>query len=648
MNKKNNWLIALYFSLTVSLLIIFSLMFGFGETFFVFDKNNDSNNIKSEIEYGKFINYLDNGWIKSIDFYDNGQTAILEAENPDLGTIPQKLRVKIPSNSTSLIVQLKKANVDIDAHAPQKNNIKVFYDTFGSLIIPTIIVAILYLFFSRSKIGTTNFRKNNGPNQLLNLKQSNSELQINPDTGISFDDMAGIDEVKEEFQEIVTFLKNPSRFTVVGATIPKGVLLVGPPGTGKTLLAKAIAGEAKVPFINMAGSEFVEMFVGVGASRVRDLFAKAKKNTPCIVFIDEIDAVGRQRGAGVGGGNDEREQTLNQLLTEMDGFEKNKGIIVIAATNRDDVLDSALLRPGRFDRQITVNPPDKNGRESILKIHSRNKKLAPDVSLEIIAQRTPGFGGADLANVLNEAAIISAREEKTVIGLNEINLAIERVIAGLEGPSIVDNKNKRLFAYHESGHAITATLIKDHDRVQTVTLIPRGQSNGLTWFVTSEDPTLVTRSQILARIVGSLAGRAAEEIIFGETELTSGASNDLFRSTDMAKQMVTKFGMAPIGPVALGNQGGGFVFVGRGIKLANEYSAPLAIKIDRQIRFIVKLCYNEAIGIMISNRISLDKIVNQLIDREILRGNSCEQLISEFSKLPENQVYETKFNLKEV
>lgn len=649
MNKNKNWSRSIYFALTL-LVIIFSLIFYLGkELFFTSDENNPDNpenKVSSEMTYGRLVNYLEMGWVKTIDFYDNGQIAIIEASSPELGNRAQKLKVEIPPNATSLISKLKDANVDINAHPPRKNNIKIFTDTFGSLVIPALVVSVLYLFFERSNNNGTNLGGNGGPNQIMNLRQTNAEIQINPDTGVTFDDIAGIDEVKEEFQEIVTFLKKPNRFTAVGASIPKGVLLVGPPGTGKTLLAKAIAGEAKVPFINISGSEFVEMFVGVGASRVRDLFSKAKKNTPCIVFIDEIDAVGRQRGAGVGGGNDEREQTLNQLLTEMDGFEKNKGIIVIAATNRADVLDNALLRPGRFDRQVTVNSPDKNGREAILKIHARNKKLAPDVSIEVIAQRTPGFGGADLANVLNEAAIITAREEKPFIGINEINMAIERVIAGLEGPSIIDNKNKRLVAYHEAGHAIIGTLLQDHDIVQTVTLVPRGQARGLTWFMPNEDPSLITRSQILSRIIGALGGRAAEEVVFGETEVTTGASGDLIQVTDMAKQMVMRFGMSQIGPIALGSQGGGFLFVGRGIKPANEYSESLAIKIDTQIRSIVELCYAEAIQIMESNRISLDEVVNELIDNEVLTGKSFEHIISEFSKLPTNNNYETKLVIK--
>jgi cell division protease FtsH len=652
MNKQNN---NFQISFVLRLLIVFLTIGLFvRQTFFIYDENNPDNKdnkVSSTMTYKRLLNYLEMGWVKSIDFYDNGQNdngqiAIIEASSPELGDRPQKLRVEIPPNVTSLIKKLKEANVDINAHPPRKNIMKIFFDTFRGLILPALIVAVLYLFFERSNNNGGNpFGPTGGPNQnIRGLGEVKSEIKKNPDTGVTFKDIAGIEEVKEEFEEIVSFLKDPSRFTSVGASIPKGVLLVGPPGTGKTLLAKAIAGEAKVPFISISGSEFVEMFVGVGASRVRSLFEKAKQETPCIIFIDEIDAVGRQRGSGVGGGNDEREQTLNQLLTEMDGFEKNNGIVVIAATNRVDILDNALLRPGRFDRQVTVNLPDKEGREAILGVHARNKKLASDISLETIAQRTIGFGGADLANLLNEAAIITAREEKTEIGLKEINLAIERIIAGLEGPSISDNKNKRIVAYHEAGHAITGTLLKDHDDVQTVTLIPRGQARGLTWFVPNEDPTLVTRSQILSRIIGALGGRAAERVVFGETEITTGASGDLIQVTDMAKQMVTRFGMSPIGPVALGSFGPAYLFVGRGIRPSNEYSESLAIKIDTQIKSIVELCYNEAVEIMELNRISLDKVVKHLIEKEVLSGEVFQSIISDFSKLPKNQIYESKLN----
>ena len=453
-------------------------------------------------------------------------------------------------------------------------------------------------------------------------------------TGIVFDDVAGIDEAKEEFEEIVTFLTKPEYFTAVRCkdtercTTSRSSL-----EQEKHLLAKAIAGEANVPFFSISGSEFVEMFVGVGASRVRDLFKKAKENAPCIVFIDEIDAVGRQRGTGVGGGNDEREQTLNQLLTEMDGFEGNTGIIVIAATNRADILDSALLRPGRFDRQVAVEVPDFKGRLAILKVHAKNKKIHQDVSLSIIARRTPGFSGADLANLLNEAAILTARRRKNSINLNEIDAAIDRIIAGMEGTPLIDSKSKRLIAYHEIGHAIVGTLIQHHDAVQKVTLIPRGQARGLTWFNPSEDQTLISRSQIKARIMGALGGRAAEEIVFGDTEVTTGASNDLQQVTSMARQMVTRFGMSTIGPLSLENEDTN-PFLGRGMGSNNEYSDEIAIKIDKQIQQIVQECHLKTLNIIRENRVVIDRLVDILIEKETIDGEEFRQIINEYTPVP--------------
>merc|ERR1712032_1625477 len=372
----------------------------------------------------------------------------------------------------------------------------IFLIITSNLILPLIFIAGLIFFFQNSE----NFPQNNGMSP-MNLGKSTARFDQLPETGISFDDIAGIDEAKAEFEEIVSFLREPERYTLVGAKIPKGVLLIGPPGIGKTLLAKAIASEANVPFYNVAGSEFVEMFIGIGAARIRDLFQKASENTPCIVFIDEIDAVGRERGAGIGGGNDEREQTLNQLLTEMDGFKENKGVIVVGATNRSDILDSALLRPGRFDRQITVGLPDRLGRIEILKVHARNKSFADDVSLVQLAGRTPGFSGADLANLLNEAAILATRYKKEIISSNELNEAADRIIGGIAGTTMEDTKNKRLVAYQEVGHAVVGSVLENHDDVEKITLIPRGGAKGLTWFTPEEDQTLLSRSQLLARIM---------------------------------------------------------------------------------------------------------------------------------------------------
>ena len=476
-----------------------------------------------------------------------------------------------------------------------------------------------------------------GPGQAMNFGKSKAKFQMEAKTGIMFDDVAGIDEAKEELQEVVTFLKQPERFTAVGAKIPKGVLLVGPPGTGKTLLAKAIAGEAAVPFFSISGSEFVEMFVGVGASRVRDLFKKAKENAPCLIFIDEIDAVGRQRGAGIGGGNDEREQTLNQLLTEMDGFEGNTGIIIIAATNRADVLDSALMRPGRFDRQVMVDNPDIKGRLEILEVHARDKKIAPEVSLDAIARRTPGFSGADLANLLNEAAILTARRRKEAVTITEIDDAVDRVVAGMEGTPLTDGKSKRLIAYHEIGHAIVGTLVKDHDPVQKVTLIPRGQAQGLTWFTPNEDQGLISRSQLMARIAGAMGGRAAEEEIFGSDEVTTGAGGDLQQVSEMARQMVTVYGMSDLGPIALGGGQGSQVFLGAGLTSRAEYSEEVASQIDDRVRQIAEEGHQLARKIVRENREVIDRLVDLLIEKETIDGEELKQIVSEYAEVPDKE-----------
>merc|ERR1712087_220925 len=386
----------------------------------------NQNVVSSRMTYGRFLEYLEMGWVKQVDLYDNSRNAIVQASSPELGNRPQTIRVEIPAGASQLIQKLKEYNIDFDAHPAEQKNL--FVTIASNLVLPLLFIAGLVYFFQNSE------SFGGGSNQSpLGLGKSTARFERRPDTGINFNDIAGIDEAKAEFEEIVSFLKEPEKYTVVGAKIPKGILLVGPPGTGKTLLAKAIANEADVPFFSVAGSEFVEMFIGIGAARVRDLFKKASDNAPCIVFIDEIDAVGRERGAGVGGGNDEREQTLNQLLTEMDGFKENKGVIVVGATNRVDILDAALLRPGRFDRQITVNLPDRLGRISILKVHARNKPLSEDVSLVQLANRTPGFSGADLANLLNEAAILATRYKKSSITKNEVNEAADRIIGGIEG-----------------------------------------------------------------------------------------------------------------------------------------------------------------------------------------------------------------------
>jgi cell division protease FtsH len=613
----------------IGLIVVGISLFGMQTALNDATNNPDSkqNRASSRMTYGRFLEYLDMGWIKTIDFYDNGRIAIIEASSPELGDRAQKIRVEIPVGASPLIVKLREAKIDFTAHPSP--NYESLFAILGNIFIPLVILVGLFLLFRRSP----NFM--GGPGQAMNFRKARAKVQLDANTGILFSDVAGIDEAKEEFEEVVTFLKKPQRFTSVGAKIPKGVILVGPPGTGKTLLAKAIAGEAGVPFISISGSEFVEMFVGVGASRVRDLFKTAQQNAPCIVFIDEIDAVGRQRGAGVGGGNDEREQTLNQILTEMDGFQGNTGVIVIAATNRVDVLDAALLRPGRFDRQVNVNLPDVKGRLEILKVHARNKKLSEDVSLEAIGQRTPGFSGADLANLLNEAAIITARRNKMAITMSEVNTAIDRVIAGLEGTPLTDTRNKRLIAYHEVGHALTGTLLKYHDDVQKVTLIPRGQARGLTWFTPNEDQALVSRGQLHARIIGTLGGRAAEDIVFGLSETTTGASNDLQQVTSLARQMVTRFGMSTVGPIAL-DSSGGQVFLGRGIRGGNEISSSVADKIDEQVKAIISDGYNKSIEILTKNRYLMDLLVDRLIREETIDGHEFRELVATYTNLPDN------------
>jgi cell division protease FtsH len=586
------------------------------------------NTASTRMTYGRFLEYLDANRVKSVDVYDNGRTAIVEATDPELEGRVQRLRVDLPGVAPELMTRLRNANVALDAHPAQNNS--AIWGLLGNLIFPVLLLAGLFLLFRRSN------NMPGGPGQAMNFGKSKARFQMEAKTGVMFDDVAGINEAKEELQEVVTFLKKPEKFTAVGARIPKGVMLVGPPGTGKTLLAKAIAGEAGVPFFSISGSEFVEMFVGVGASRVRDLFKKAKENSPCIIFIDEIDAVGRQRGAGIGGGNDEREQTLNQLLTEMDGFEGNTGIIIIAATNRVDVLDQALLRPGRFDRQVMVDVPDIKGRLEVLKVHARDKKLSDEISLDVIARRTPGFSGADLANLLNEAAILTARRRKEAITMAEIDDAVDRVVAGMEGTPLVDSKSKRLIAYHEVGHAIVGTLLKHHDPVQKVTLIPRGQAQGLTWFIPAEDQGLISRAQITARITGALGGRAAEEIVFGDAEVTTGAGGDLQQVAGMARQMVTRYGMSDLGPLSLESQQGE-VFLGRDWTTRSDYSEGISARIDAQVRLIVEHCYDDARRIIRENREVIDRLVDLLVERETIDGDEFRQIVAEYTEVPEKE-----------
>jgi len=592
----------------------------------------------SKMTYGHFLEYLDMGWVTKVDLYENGRMAVIQASSPELGNRPQQIRLEIPAGASQLITKLRNSNIDFDAHSN-----KVDTPNIGNFILPLGLLGLVFLLL-RPRMRRGGDSAGSGPGQAMSLGKSKNEFEMDKNTGVIFDDVAGIEEAKEEFEEIVTFLKTPEKFTAVGAKIPRGVMLVGPPGTGKTLLAKAIAGEAGVPFLSISGSEFVEMFVGVGASRVRDLFKKAKTNAPCIIFIYEIDAVGRQRGAGVGGGNDELEQTLNQLLTEMDGFEGNTGIIVVAATNRVDILDSALLRPGRFDRQITVNLPDVKGRLSILKVHARNKKFSPEVNLNTIAQRTPGFSGADLANLLNESAILAARHKTTQITSNDISSSVDRIITGLEGNCLKDSRSKRLVAYHEIGHAITGTMLKDHDPVEKVTLIPRGQARGLTWFTPEEDQGLISRGQILARIIGSLGGRAAEEVVFGDAEVTTGASNDIMQVTSMARQMVTSYGMSQVGPMAFDNNTNSQIFLEDNKEGENTLILDTTSKIDKEVQEIVNYCHEQALSILNTNRIAMDRLVDLLVEKETIEGAEFREILSEYTNLPEKKEYVSFFD----
>ena len=513
---------------------------------------------------------------------------------------------------------------DVDIAVQPSRQAPAWQSAVGSLIFPLLLLGGLFFLFRRAQGG-------GGGNPAMQFGKSKARVQMEPSTQVTFSDVAGIAGAKLELTEVVDFLKNPDRFTAVGAKIPKGVLLVGPPGTGKTLLAKAVAGEAGVPFFSISGSEFVEMFVGVGASRVRDLFEQAKKDAPCIVFIDEIDAVGRQRGAGLGGGNDEREQTLNQLLTEMDGFEGNTGIIIVAATNRPDVLDAALMRPGRFDRQVTVDRPDYAGRLQILGVHARGKTLAKDVDLDKVARRTPGYTGADLANLLNEAAILAARRELTEVSNDEISDAIERVMAGPEKKDrVMSARRARLVAYHEAGHALVGALMPDYDPVQKISIIPRGNAGGLTFFTPSEERMesgLYSRAYLQNQMAVALGGRVAEEIVYGEDEVTTGASNDLQQVANTARQMITRFGMSDdIGPVALGRAQGG-MFLGRDIAAERDFSEETAAMIDREVSDLVDVAYKRATKVLVDNRSVLDELAEMLVEQETVDAEELQELL---------------------
>jgi len=565
--------------------------------------------------YSQFIQEVKKGKVERVSLSSDRSKALVTSLDG------KKVVVNLP-NDPELIDILTTNNVDI-AVLPQTDE-GFWFKALSSLFFPVLLLVGLFFLLRRAQ--------SDPGNQAMNFGKSKARVQMEPQTQITFGDVAGIDQAKLELNEVVDFLKNADRFTAIGAKIPKGVLLVGPPGTGKTLLARAVAGEAGVPFFSISGSEFVEMFVGVGASRVRDLFEQAKANAPCIVFIDEIDAVGRQRGAGLGGGNDEREQTLNQLLTEMDGFEGNTGIIIIAATNRPDVLDAALLRPGRFDRQVVVDRPDYAGRSEILKVHARGKTLAKDVDLDRIARRTPGFTGADLSNLLNEAAILAARRNLTEISMDEVNDAIDRVLAGPEKKDrLMSEKRKTLVAYHEAGHALVGALMPDYDPVQKISIIPRGRAGGLTWFTPSEDRMdtgLYSRSYLENQMAVALGGRISEELLFGEEEVTTGASNDLQQVARVARQMVTRFGMSDrLGPVALGRQQGN-MFLGRDIVAERDFSEETAAAIDDEVRQLVEVAYRRAKEVLLNNRHVLDLLAQMLIDKETVDAEELQEVLA--------------------
>ncbi|GAC1476295.1 MAG: ATP-dependent zinc metalloprotease FtsH [Vulcanimicrobiaceae bacterium] len=568
---------------------------------FIVDKLVLNQTPTTKLSYSQFYAQIDAGNIEKVTI-SGAHDVSGELKKALPGSADTRFTTTVVDDS-ALLADMRKHDVQITVDNPQTTPF------IGMLVqlVPFALMALLLLFILR--------QAQSGGSQAMSFGRSRAKLQSENRTKVTFNDVAGIPEAKEELGEVVEFLKFPKKFQALGARIPKGVLLLGPPGSGKTLLARAIAGEAGVPFFSISGSDFVEMFVGVGASRVRDLFEQAKKSAPCIIFIDEIDAVGRQRGAGLGGGHDEREQTLNQLLVEMDGFDQNTGVILIAATNRPDVLDPALLRPGRFDRQIVVDHADVKGREAILGVHSKNKPLSKEVSLGTLAKRTPGFSGADLENLLNEAALLAARKNKSIIEMGDCEEAIDRVVAGPERKSLVmSQKEKENTAYHESGHAIAGGLLPMADPVHKVTIIPRGMALGITWSLPDEDRHSITKNGILAQITMALSGRIAEEIKFGD--VTTGASNDFEKATELARRMVTQYGMSEtLGPIQYG-KGNHQVFLGRDFGEDRNYSEEIAGKIDAEVRGIIERCYGDATRLLKDNWHKVERMVTSLMEHE--------------------------------
>ncbi|PXV62725.1 cell division protease FtsH [Halanaerobium congolense] len=548
---------------------------------------------------------------------DNINQVTIVGNQEVTGTINNRdFKVPIPPEAIpSLMQDLRAGDVNIKTK-PQPTT--PWWINILSYILPVVILIVAWIFIMQKMQG--------GGSKMMSFGKSKAKLNES-DVKVSFDDVANYDEVKEELQEVIQFLKKPDKFTELGAEVPKGVLMVGPPGTGKTLMAKAVAGEAGVPFFFISGSDFVEMFVGVGASRVRDLFEKGKKNAPCIIFIDELDAVGRQRGAGLGGGHDEREQTLNQLLVEMDGFEPNEGIILMAATNRPDVLDPALLRPGRFDRQVMVDKPDRVGRQKILEIHVKNKPLDDDIDLEVLAKRTPGFTGADMENLANEAAILAARRSKNIIAMKEFDDAIDRVIAGPARKSkVVSEEEKNLVSYHETGHALLGELLEHADRTHKVTIIPRGRAGGFTVPLPSDDQNFMTKGQLLDKVTSLMGGRAAEAIFLDD--ISTGAQNDIERATQIIRAMVTEYGMSEnLGPLTLGQKHDQQVFLGRDISRQRNYSEEVAARIDKEISKMVEECYSKAERLLRDNSETVERIVAALKKHETLNADQIKRLI---------------------
>ena len=572
----------------------------------MFDFYGEKNAKPSEISYSSFLQHVQQDEIKQVTIVDNVISGKLK-DGKDFSTVAP--------NDSKLVEKLESKNVDIKAELPPQP--PWWMSILSSLLPMLIIVGLWFMFMNQGGAGG---------GKVMNFGKSRARRYDEEKLQVKFKDVAGVEEAKQELEEVVEFLKHPQKYNELGAKIPKGVLLYGPPGTGKTLLAKAVAGEAGVPFFSISGSDFVEMFVGVGASRVRDLFDQAKKNAPCIVFIDEIDAVGRQRGAGLGGGHDEREQTLNQMLVEMDGFSANEGIIMIAATNRPDILDPALLRPGRFDRQIVVDRPDIKGRTAILGVHIKGKPIGDDVNLDVIAQRTPGFTGADLSNLVNEAALLTARKDKKVINMPEMEEAAERVIMGPERKSrVISDKEKRLTAYHEGGHTIVGMLLEHTDPVHKVTIIPRGRAGGYTLSLPKEDKYYATRSEMLDELKVLLGGRVAEALVL--KEISSGASNDLQRATQLARQMICEYGMSEnIGPVTFGHRQDQ-VFLGRDIARDKDYSEEVAAEIDKEVRSFMEDAYAATEKLLSDNIDKLHVIAKALMEKETLEEEEINQLV---------------------